>query len=106
MRGRPARASSGTVMWGASGVRIHPVPVPARLAGPKVPIRGRSVDRLADVRPWWSSGAVETVSALLPNPAADDMPTISWFEELRIQDVPTVGGKGANLGELTAAQLP
>lgn len=28
---------------------------------------------------------------------------IRWFDELRVTDVPLVGGKGANLGELTSA---
>ena len=32
--------------------------------------------------------------------------TIRWFSELGIADTATVGGKGANLGELTAAGLP
>ena len=31
---------------------------------------------------------------------------VSRFEELRIGDAPTVGGKGANLGEMTSAGLP
>ncbi|MGB8652776.1 MAG: phosphoenolpyruvate synthase, partial [Mycobacteriales bacterium] len=31
---------------------------------------------------------------------------IAWFENLSKADVPQVGGKGANLGELTAAGLP
>ena len=31
---------------------------------------------------------------------------IRWFEELRKTDVPLVGGKGANLGELTNAGIP
>ncbi|TAM86740.1 MAG: phosphoenolpyruvate synthase [Jatrophihabitans sp.] len=31
---------------------------------------------------------------------------IRWFDELRLADVATAGGKGANLGELTAAGLP
>ncbi len=34
------------------------------------------------------------------------MTTISWFEELGIDDAPSAGGKGANLGELNAASLP
>jgi len=33
-------------------------------------------------------------------------PSIAWFENLSKADVPRVGGKGANLGELTAAGLP
>ena len=32
--------------------------------------------------------------------------TISWFDELGLTDTATVGGKGANLGELTRAGLP
>lgn len=31
---------------------------------------------------------------------------IAWFEDLSAADTPTVGGKGANLGELTRAGLP
>src|SRR5579875_2111428 len=34
------------------------------------------------------------------------MAAISWFEQLGIEDVDSVGGKGANLGELTSAGLP
>ena len=34
------------------------------------------------------------------------MDTIRWFEDIRLADTPHVGGKGANLGELTAAGLP
>ena len=31
---------------------------------------------------------------------------IRWFEDIRLQDTDSVGGKGANLGELTAGGLP
>ncbi len=31
---------------------------------------------------------------------------IAWFEEVDKGDIPLVGGKGANLGELTKAQIP
>ncbi|HJX69657.1 MAG TPA: phosphoenolpyruvate synthase [Dehalococcoidia bacterium] len=31
---------------------------------------------------------------------------IAWFEEVGKKDIPLVGGKGANLGELTKAQIP
>ena len=31
---------------------------------------------------------------------------ILWFEELRKEDVPLVGGKNANLGELISAGIP
>lgn len=34
------------------------------------------------------------------------MTAIRWFEEIRLADTGSVGGKGANLGELTAAGLP
>ncbi len=34
------------------------------------------------------------------------MSHIAWFTDIRLADVATVGGKGANLGELTAAGLP
>jgi pyruvate,water dikinase len=34
------------------------------------------------------------------------MPSVMWFEELSVGDVDLVGGKGANLGELTRAGLP
>ena len=31
---------------------------------------------------------------------------IVWFDEVTKEDVPTVGGKGANLGEMTKASIP
>ena len=31
---------------------------------------------------------------------------IVWFDEVTKKDIPTVGGKGANLGELTNAGIP
>ena len=31
---------------------------------------------------------------------------IKWFEEIRKDDIPVVGGKGANLGELTSTGAP
>ena len=34
------------------------------------------------------------------------MKEIRWFEEIRLTDTDSVGGKGANLGELTAGGLP
>ena len=34
------------------------------------------------------------------------MNAILWFERIRLADAPEVGGKGANLGEMTAAGLP
>ena len=34
------------------------------------------------------------------------METIRWFDELLLADVDAVGGKGANLGELTQAGFP
>ena len=34
------------------------------------------------------------------------MDMIRWFDSIRLDDSPQVGGKGANLGELTAAGLP
>ena len=34
------------------------------------------------------------------------MQPIVWFEDLRLADAPSVGGKGANLGELTAGGIP
>lgn len=34
------------------------------------------------------------------------MEFIRWFKDIRLADNPLVGGKGANLGELTAAKLP
>ena len=34
------------------------------------------------------------------------MQEIRWFEEIRLTDTDSVGGKGANLGELTAGGLP
>ncbi|MFH1587325.1 MAG: phosphoenolpyruvate synthase [Candidatus Diapherotrites archaeon] len=35
-----------------------------------------------------------------------DEEPIKWFKEVRIEDVPTVGGKGASLGEMTRANFP
>ena len=32
--------------------------------------------------------------------------TVVWFREVTKKDVPTVGGKGANLGEMTKARIP
>jgi phosphoenolpyruvate synthase/pyruvate phosphate dikinase len=34
------------------------------------------------------------------------MEAIRWFGEIGLTDVALVGGKGANLGELTTAELP
>jgi pyruvate,water dikinase len=34
------------------------------------------------------------------------MELVRWFDKIRLQDAPLVGGKGANLGELTVAKLP
>ena len=34
------------------------------------------------------------------------MDFVRWFKDIRLSDAPLVGGKGANLGELTAAKLP
>jgi pyruvate,water dikinase len=34
------------------------------------------------------------------------MDFVRWFDRIRLSDTPSVGGKGANLGELTAAGLP
>ncbi|HEY4947174.1 MAG TPA: PEP/pyruvate-binding domain-containing protein, partial [Acidimicrobiales bacterium] len=34
------------------------------------------------------------------------MRSVVWFAEVGVADVETVGGKGANLGELTGAGLP
>ncbi|HUX04450.1 MAG TPA: phosphoenolpyruvate synthase [Acidimicrobiales bacterium] len=34
------------------------------------------------------------------------MEFVRWFDEIRVTDAPVVGGKGANLGELTKAGLP
>ncbi len=34
------------------------------------------------------------------------MKEIRWFDEIRLHDTASVGGKGANLGELTAGSLP
>lgn len=31
---------------------------------------------------------------------------VLWFTEVGKQDIPLVGGKGANLGEITQAQIP
>lgn len=34
------------------------------------------------------------------------MKNILWFSEIRKEDIPSVGGKGANLGELTSFEIP
>ncbi len=34
------------------------------------------------------------------------MKEIRWFDEIGLRDTASVGGKGANLGELTAGSLP
>jgi len=31
---------------------------------------------------------------------------VLWFKEVNKKDIPLVGGKGANLGEMTAAKIP
>jgi len=33
-------------------------------------------------------------------------PFVMWFSEIRKEDIPEVGGKGANLGELTSIGVP
>jgi len=35
-----------------------------------------------------------------------DNPTVVWLEDVRIEDVPSVGGKGASLGEMISAEIP
>ncbi|HKU38269.1 MAG TPA: PEP/pyruvate-binding domain-containing protein, partial [Polyangiales bacterium] len=49
-----------------------------------------------------------TVSQTQTTPAAIKRPAafVRWFDELTRMDAASVGGKGANLGELTRAQLP
>lgn len=37
---------------------------------------------------------------------SQDKKAIVWFNEVTKKDVPTVGGKGANLGEMTNANIP
>jgi len=39
-------------------------------------------------------------------PETSSARAITWFADIRLADAPTVGGKGANLGELTVAGLP
>jgi len=36
----------------------------------------------------------------------NDKPTVLWLEDVRIEDVPSVGGKGASLGEMINAEIP
>jgi len=36
----------------------------------------------------------------------EDARTIVWFDDVTKKDIPLVGGKGANLGEMTNAQIP
>ena len=33
-------------------------------------------------------------------------PHVAWFQDIRKKDIPLVGGKGANLGEMTHADIP
>src|SRR5688572_9584170 len=33
-------------------------------------------------------------------------PHILWFKDIRKKDIPLVGGKGANLGEMTSFDIP
>ncbi len=42
----------------------------------------------------------------MPTPQPELSPSIRWFTELSLDDEGTVGGKGANLGELTRAGFP
>ena len=35
-----------------------------------------------------------------------EYPLVMWFEELKKEDVPIVGGKCANLGEMLRAGIP
>ena len=35
-----------------------------------------------------------------------DKQTVVWLEDVRIEDVPSVGGKGASLGEMISAEIP
>jgi pyruvate,water dikinase len=37
---------------------------------------------------------------------AEGSKSVVWFKEVGKQDIPLVGGKGANLGELTSAGIP
>src|SRR5674536_47401 len=39
-------------------------------------------------------------------PSMKDKPTVVWLEDVRIEDVPSVGGKGASLGEMINAEIP
>lgn len=43
---------------------------------------------------------------LAPIPQSEDNELIRWFDQIGRHDTSTVGGKGANLGELTQAGLP
>ena len=36
----------------------------------------------------------------------EDQKSIVWFNEVTRKDIPLVGGKGANLGEMTNAGIP
>lgn len=51
-----------------------------------------------------SSVAIEKGKATATGDGAP--PAIAWFKDVRVADTALVGGKGANLGELTAAGLP
>src|SRR5512135_2047113 len=36
----------------------------------------------------------------------NEVPNILWLEEIRKEDIPSVGGKGASLGEMASLGLP
>src|SRR5512139_282102 len=69
------------------------------------PPRARGDQRLWASAPRTADAEVMTqrTEAAVRGVATDQ---IAWFEDLSKADVPRVGGKGANLGELSRAELP
>ncbi|GAI66407.1 unnamed protein product, partial [marine sediment metagenome] len=52
-------------------------------------------------------GVIGQVASRLPVRKDTDMQkVIVWFSEVARKDIATVGGKGANLGEMTSAHIP
>src|SRR5665647_241294 len=47
-----------------------------------------------------------SVHKLQRMPSMKDKPTVVLLEDVRIEDVPSVGGKGASLGEMINAEIP
>ena len=53
----------------------------------------------------WFEAQGGSMTVATPDQEATGVAAITWFSDIRFADAPTVGGKGANLGELTVAGL-